>query len=698
MLLLGLVLAAGLSVPAVPGGAADGATGTDGSAIQVAGVVAAETADDDNETAPHRHPDEYDGDGGADALADWFENQLGEQLGEGAIRLSQGEYDRASQLLGEEYQDRFESYVEVAGDTDRESRTETYENAREEQDELTEKAKTYEETKAEYERARQEGDDERARELARELDELAAAINASSTSLRDHYAAIEADTGVDLGGAIAAIETIDREIRVTQADIRDAEFVETELTIDAASEQISFLDPLIAAGRLATAEGDPVADEVVRIDVGNQSLSAETDASGGFDLEYRPISVPLSAESVSIAYVPDDGSAYLGSTTNASVSIEQEAPSVAEPVVEPDAVALGDELRVGTAVTVDGEPVDGLPLVVTAGGQELGVLETRDGTLNGTASVPPTVPDGERELRVELPFEDRALAGAAASTTVTIEETEPTLSVSATRTGDREVTVNGTLTAAGDGIGDQSVELQVAGSSVGTATTEADGTFGETVPIPESAAAGEVEVVASYDEAETNLAATTATASVTFPAADAGGSSVPAWALLGLGGLAALGLGAWTWRYRRDRRSGTDPAAAEVVYRDDTTSRTRSVDPSPTVRALLSLAGEERSAGEHDASVQTAYAAARRELESADGDRRALTHWEFYRRRRDRESAVAEPLRALTEAFERAAFGPESVTDTESARAVRWAREVCGLDAESSDREAEPPDVPVADD
>jgi len=51
------------------------------------------------------------------------------------------------------------------------------------------------------------------------------------------------------------------------------------------------------------------------------------------------------------------------------------------------------------------------------------------------------------------------------------------------------VTVNGTLaTADGDGVRGESVQIQIDGVTVGTVTTDAGGTFEETVSVPNSIA------------------------------------------------------------------------------------------------------------------------------------------------------------------------------------------------------------------
>ena len=716
-----------------------------GGSASLAGVVAVADdpadADDENETERHRNPEAYFEDGDDEGLADWFESRLGGQLAEGAIQLSQGQYDAASEHVGESFQDRFSDYVEVAGDTDRESRAEEFEATRDEQENVTESAESYEETAEAYEEAREEGDEERARELARELEEIAASVNASATGLRDHYDALEADTGIDFEDARLSVESVDREIQETQAAIREATFEETVLSVESATETISFLEPMEASGTLVTDDGEPVADETIRLDVGDQSLTVETDGEGAFAFEYRPISIPADADAVSVAYVPDPASVYLGSATSVPAAVEPVEPTIEEPVVDPDTLAFADEFSIATTVTVEGEtadgepvesePVDGLPLVVTVDGEPLGTLETADGEFEATTALPATVPAGDRELAVTLPFEDRALAGASASTPVTVAETAPSLSFDATVAGDgtddasvaegengtdaeaagddgqgaasavideATIAVAGELSAVGDGVGDAAIEIAVEGEPVATVTTDADGTFTDEVVLPRSvqaaiddrAAGGDgavgddgdptVEVTATYDDAGTNLESVVAAETVTLPVAAEPSSawrplgvSAWAWVALGLVGAVLLAIAAGRRVHRRRRDTDEDPGALPAP------APAESVDEPalPPVDDLLADAQSALDADRTDDAVTTAYRATRRTLSDDDASD-TLTHREFARAYGPTTNGDAALLESLTDDFERASFVPTPVDGSTAERALSTARTLCG--------------------
>jgi len=249
----------------------------DGDAVQFVVAQQNATDEDQNETTPHRNPDDYAEDGDLESVEGWLSDRLAAQLGDGAIQLSEGEYELASEYVGEEYRDRLGQYVDVAGQTEGESHEEQFEEAGEQQARLSEAVAEYRETKDEYEAAREAGNEDRARELGRELETLADEIESLGGSVRERYDEIEAGTGADLSEPDAAIENVTTEIRSEQAIVREQQFTETELSLTPDQETISFLEPLVATGELRTADGASIANEEVRLDVGNHTERVTTD-------------------------------------------------------------------------------------------------------------------------------------------------------------------------------------------------------------------------------------------------------------------------------------------------------------------------------------------------------------------------------------------------------------------------------------
>ncbi len=649
----------------------------DGDAVQRVTVQQHSPSVAQNETPPHRNPDDYSEDGDLESLETWLADRLASQLNESAIQLSEGEYELAEGYVDEEYRERLEQYVDVAGETDGESREDEFEEAATKQEELAENRQEYRETKAEYEEARDAGNEARARELARELERLAAEIDGISHDLQRTYQSVNNATSQDVSSAEDAINRTNSDVQQEQAVIRDLVFVETTLQLEAENDEISFLEPLTATGTLRTANDSTVANESIRLEIDGRSTVVETDANGTFDLEFRPTNTSLSAENVTVRYVPERSSVYLGSETNVSVSITQEEPSV-DIHEAPADVTYGDPVRVRGAVHVDDVAVDGVPLEVLVDGAVLGETRATDGQFDDEFELPASVAAGDAELRVRIPFEERALAAADAKTATTVRETETDLAVTAREVDERRLQINGSLEAVtGVGVAAQPVQLRVDGVTATTVTTAEDGSFSETVTVPPSVTSDAVEVDATYRGAGSNLAESDVKATVqlrpTGSEARKGLSSIQTWvwAAVGFGGVTAIGGAIWWYRRRQS------PTHERVATPDESETTVETRGPSPA-ETLLSRASDQLSQGDANAAVQTAYAAVREHLESSVEDAGALTHWEFYRRyRSDGESPTADALEAVTRQYERASFTLEAVSEQDAEAVLDDTRQLC---------------------
>ncbi len=638
-----------------------------------------------NETTPHRNPDTYSEDGDLNSVEGWLADRLSTQLGDGAIHLSEGEYELAKDSVGEDYHERLGQYVDVAGETDGEGYEDEFEEAGEKQSQLSETVQEYRETKNEYEAAREAGNEERARERARELETLANEVESLGGSVRESYDKIENRTNADLAEANTAVKNLTETIQTEQTAVREQSFVETELTLTPERETISFHDPLVAAGELRTANGTPIANKEIRLGVGTHTERVTTDAAGTFTLEYRPTDEQLSSDEFTVQYVPKTQSVYLGDETNVSVSIEQAEPTVALNEVSRE-VSYSDEAAVAGELTVDGIPVDDVTLAVVLEEEQIGTVTVTDGVFNGTATVPASIPDGEAELDVRLPFDDQALAATTNTTTVIVRETQSELSVEGELADNQEITVNGTLsTGGGDGVEGQTVRLRVDGTAVGTVTTGAGGSFGGTVSIPDSVSGNDVTVTTVYEGRNTNLAPATAETVVMIGEA---GAQLPTsiWLAGGFLVLIAAGLGFWWYRRSVVASTSDSPAGNRQSTLDGTPAAEKPADPSPeTVTPLLERAHEQLTNGRSDDATRTSYAAVRRALAAQIDTQDAMTHWEFYRTYRNEGSTDAELLQEITQGYERAAFGRESVSTDEASGILERARTLCGSNESTSD-------------
>jgi hypothetical protein len=700
------VFGVALLVLSLPGMATVGAGAPAADSAQPSGTFGTVGANEDaaNETVRHQNPDEYDGDTDDDQLESWLSDRLSSQLEDSTVSLSEGQYDTARSAVGDEYDERLEQYVEVAGETEGSdddepteddepnSTEEAYQSAGEEQERLADRVEEYEETRAEYEAALEEGDGERAHDLARELEELYAEIDDASGTLVTSYELITIETDEDLTDASEAVNETRSDIETEQTVVRDEQFVETELHLETDGQAASFSDPLVVQGDIRTADGSTIEDEEIQLLVDGEPVTVDSssgewwseDADGGFELEYQPTAEALDTETITVEYIPDAASPHLRSEEQVDVTIEQDEPTISN-LETSDEVAYGDSLSISGEVAVDDVPVDGVPLAVTVDGESLGTLNATDGTFEGTGEIPATVSDGEQTVSISLPFEEQALAATTAESPVTVDETETDLTVDATAVGEDELAFDGRLeTAGGDGVEGEQIRIQVDGETVETATTDADGEFADTVAFP-STTDDEVTVTAVYEGEETSLTAATAEATTPMPGEGSGLlDTLPSAALPVLGALFAvvvLTAVAW-WRRRSESDSTSDPVAAGSTGEDQETGP--SISARALADALVVQATEQLAAGRADSAVRSCYAAVRYARGAAFGGAGGLTHWEFYRSQAaDDASADADQLRELIEAYERAAFTADSVPEPAARRILEWTQELCEADGDS---------------
>ncbi|WP_336362012.1 hypothetical protein [Halalkalicoccus salilacus] len=619
-------------------------------------------ADDSNvsDDPRHQHPDEADEEGDLSGVSDYLSSQLSSSLGQSSVELSQGEYDQARKAVGDDYNEQLSRYVEVAEATGSESDQQAareFEEAGENQREFIDATEEYDRTYQEYQEAKAAGDDERARELARDLERQSQEVDESGAALEENYENLDETTNEDFSEEQEAVEGTRGTVSSQQADVEAVEFVATELVIDSATETISFTEPLEAEGRLTTAEGEPIANQQVTFAVGEQTVTTTTDSTGAFSFTYRPTALPLDTTSLEIEYQPPSGSEYATATTTVPVAVEQAQPDVTiQTPSQP--VAFGDELTVTGTVGVEGTGAAGVPVAITIGDERIGQTTTgADGTFEFTGTVPAAVAAGDATTRAQLPLDGQALTEAETTGSITIEETESQLSLTATQTDDGEtIAASGRLATADDQpLANQPVRILVDGTTVGTVETDESGEYEATIDTP-ATVDGTAEITAVYDGAGTNVADAEATDTVSgLPIAQTLLDELwwPGLLITGLGLLLAI------WAYRQ-RGQGRDDSAASDLMRespaDDEPTRPERV-PAPV---LLELARERLNEGETNRAIGLAYVAVRSHFGGTDVP--GWTHWEFYNETEPQlDDAERNTLLSITEQFERAAFAPGTI-------------------------------------
>jgi hypothetical protein len=203
-------------------------------------VVDASEHDADNETVHHQNPDEIGQDGDLGAVQRWLDREMIEIHLDCAENLSLGEAV-ACERLDEDYPEYLSQYGSVEQDLSGDTETrDTYEQTRENQTDLVEALDEFNETYEEYQAAREAGDEERARELARELQVLAQRIDERGGNLDVLFRRLEETTSQDTDTARESTnETVIRVENIIET-VEEETFTPTELSATGAGSPIDF--------------------------------------------------------------------------------------------------------------------------------------------------------------------------------------------------------------------------------------------------------------------------------------------------------------------------------------------------------------------------------------------------------------------------------------------------------------------------
>ncbi|ELZ77950.1 hypothetical protein C455_09713 [Haloferax larsenii JCM 13917] len=651
----------------------------------------------------HEKPDRVEGDRDLQALQSWLQGRMNEYVLECTGELNATQEALCAQR-NESYPQWVSQYVTLSEQTDTERDDQTaqaYDEVRRTQQRYSNQTRQFEDLRVAYETARENGNETRARELARRLVDLAGELNGTSATLQTTVRAVGNNTSTDV---TPVVEELDQQTTAQVAaaeEIRERELTDTRLSVSLNRTRIGFARPVRVRGVLRDETGSAVANQSIRVRVGGQLFSAETDGTGQFSLAYRPVLLSADATNLSVAYVPQDSSVYLGSADSHAVTVEQ---VTATTTVEADTqtVSYGESVSVTTTVAVDGVPVSDAPLDLRATGFDRNrstvgdsyELVTGD---EGVASVS-LVLDSNASIGAQTlavgGSNDTAVAIPAATTTVTVEPTATDLDVAVEDRNESTVVVAGTLaTSRGTPIPNRTVAFVVGNETVGTATTSENGTFESELPSSAFPDTGTVALVTQFESDRGLLEAASATTDIDFGSESSGFPVQAVLLVVGLGVVAGgVGVG-WWWRRDTGGESGSGvggvgervtaqsatPQSGEsaAVRNDDSDSGLEAEESvSSAIEASLDDAAS-RIDENPESAVVVAYEAVRQSLLADFGYGSALNHTELARRvRSDGETSQADAVDDLVGIYEQVAFAPSGVTNAEASRALDLAREL----------------------
>ena len=633
-----------------------------------------------NSTPPHTNPEEIDESGDDQRVATYLATRLGSRLNASAIAVSDQAFEDSRTPLGEDYDVLLEQYSVIAEDIDAEDTAERFNLTREQQRAIIDSAEDLNQTAIAYQRAVEAGDDEQARELGRDILETTAELNASTTTLNEQYEALEGEADINLGAAQAALNQSQQRLTQSAAAVAQREFTATTLTVETNRTTLSASEPIRVSGQLTTTGGEPISDAPLSVGIGEDRITTHTNGNGGFTTTYQPLLAPINASTLTVAYEPPSDAPYLSATATQRVSLTDQTDSELIIANSTETAVFSETVRANGSVQLLAETdraLDGLPVVLTVGGQRLETATTnQNGTVSLAGDLPADIPDGTTELSVAIDRRDLAIAPSTATTQLTIQPTATSLSVdtATNTTNTTNLTVAGQLTtASGDPLADRELRITLGEAVLDVVETDQTGSYQADYIVPDTVGQT-AELTVSYEATGTSLTGSTATQQLSF--------TTVGWTRLGIAlgvGLVVVGLAVlliirppdWRWVHRLRARitsgntipaSTRDSATRTASSLSNTDSEGDKNETTTTHGLSLDHAQAALAAGHPDAAVQIAYGVARQQLHS-DSSYPAETHWEFYRRwLQTGPDTDSDHLRELTELYEEAAFSPQDVS------------------------------------
>jgi hypothetical protein len=712
-----LVVVLLVSVPtAAAAGAETDATGNDESPrvpATSASLVAQQTPTNNTTVERHQDPAADAERGNLSRVSTLLSASLGTRLGRSSLTLSRAQYELAKRFVGPEYREDLGRYVDVSARTRTESDdrlAEQFNETASTQRRLVDQLETFNETKRAYLEARQEGNEVRAEQLARELRRLADDIEETRTTVVEDYRVITRQTAADLSNESDVLNETVAERLAAAREIQRAEFSATKLEVSASTTEASFLTPVRLRGRILS-NGSALAAEPIELEVGDRRFVTETDGNGSFTLRYRPVSRPLGTQTLRVRYIPSNESNRRTANDTVTVNVTQTNPEV-DALVSPTEARFNDTLRITGTASAGGEAVPTAPVEIYLNGNRVATGETtREGRINETVSLSPRTPNGTLPIDVVVGAAEQSIGVGSDTESLTVLTSPSNLYLNATgldRSGApderRTVVARGRLTAAdGTPIAGEWIEIRVEGTLVREILTDENGFYRATVQVPPrhlpTSVGGEerVRIVAAYDGEGTNLERRSVTAFVLFQAkllAVIGRNHSVVQTLtviLVIGSAVAL-------RRRFDRSAAHDEAVTAATTPSDPGDPE---DPSSTPPSFVELSRRSLEGDRPDTAVRFAYAAARATVSDAYDLETSGTHWEFFHACEDAGTGRLDELERLTALYESAAFDRRSLEAGAATEALSLAEEITGTfdggDLDSSVSKRAPPVLPDGD-
>lgn len=616
-----------------------------------------ESSNTSNTSSRHIGPELTQDEPSAEIVISEAEARVGSQLLNSTDALQAGQFDTAETTISGNTTDLLQQYERLAAQTESTADDEIAQEFNltvQQQRELVKTARNSSSIYNEYQLARANGNETRARQLGRTLLEQTQEGNQTAEGLLNQYETLANETDLNATQTLTEINDAQARLADIQNTVRSETLTPTSLQVSS-SAVASPTQPIQISGQL-TSNQSQQDNKSIEISLGDTTVQTKTNGDGEFSEELRPLAVPSGQQTLSIRYKPEETSIYEEERVEKSIRIDSIAPTT-DIQYSPSQVQFNETVVIEGAVTVDEIAVSDVPVDTTIAGQPFKSTYTdEEGNFRIREPLPATVSNGTQQVEVTISKQNRSVQQVIETTELDVKSTETEIAFTSIQTNGSNIEFTGQLTTTeGTELSDRYIIISQADRSSVVSYTNQSGYFDGSVSIESTSSISQLPffsdertLTAAYDSTGENLESSTQNTVVSYTPR----ISVPLQQIGFVGAsVVAIIYGVFRWRRRETQSNESEDQLEKIVDSETALGSNSALNVSP--EELLNHAEIHYNEDNMEAATRLSYAALRQKYMKAYDITQSLTHWELYQRLKpELNSSTQELLYEVTAVYE----------------------------------------------
>ena len=588
-----------------------------------------------NTSSRHIGPELTQDEPSAEIMISEAEARIGSRLLNSTDALQAGQLDTAETTISGNTTDLLRQYERLAAQTESTADDEIAQEFNltvQQQRELVNTARNSNSIYNEYQLARANGNQTRARQLARTLLEQTQTGNQTAEKLTNQYEKLANETDLNATQTLTQINNAQARLAEIQDTVRSETLTPTSLRVSS-PPTASPTQPMNISGTLSS-NNYQLINKTVRISLGDRTVQTKTNEAGEFNARVRPLMIASGQQTVSVQFIPEATSIYDGQRVEKSIRIDSVSPT-ADILYSPSHVQFNETVVINGEVAAGQIPLSDVPVTTTIAGQTFETTRTDDqGKFRIRRPLPSTIPNGSQQTEVMISKENMSVQRIMKTNELYVNSTETEISFTSIQNNGSNIRFIGQLTTVeGTKLPDRSISITRDNSSSTISYTNQSGYFVGSISMEPTNGLFQLPfqpdqrtLTAQYDSAGGNLEPSTQSTAISY--------TPPITVLLqqiAIVGFCVAGIiyGVSMWRRRETQSKGSGDKLPQIEDSESTFSPDTVANTSPD--KLLTHAKNHHDEGDMEAAARLSYAALREQYIEAYNVTRSLTHWELYR-------------------------------------------------------------------